>query len=98
MFDEPYNFLIKGGARIVSFSGKVLSDSYRKEFPADKYIPLSDHCDFKGLIDFVQKCDPAEIYLDTGKIEEMSYFLYKIERKSSVNNVISSPLNRFTFL
>jgi hypothetical protein len=98
MFEEPYNYLIKEGAKVVSFSGKVLSESYRKEFPADKYITLSDHCDFRELIDFVQKCDPIEIYLDHGKIEEFSFFLSKILNNTIVKCLISSPLNHFTVL
>lgn len=98
MFEEPYNYLIKEGAKVVSFSGKVLSESYRKEFPADKYITLSDHCDFKELIDFVQKCDPIEVYLDHGKIEEFSFFLSKILNNTLVKCLISSPLNHLTVL
>ena len=77
MFTEPFKSLISSGAKVISLSGKVLNESYRKEFPADKYIPFSDHCDFNDLIKFVNKCTPKKKYLEHGKIEEFSYFLYR---------------------
>jgi len=77
VFREPYKSLINAGAKVVYLSGKVLKESSRREFPADKYIPFSDHCDFNDLIEFVNKCNPTKIYLEHGKIEEFSYFLSK---------------------
>ena len=81
IFKEPYKSLIAAGAKVVSLSGKVLEDIYRKEIKADYYIPLSDHCDFNALCNFVKKCNPNEIYLEHGKIEEFSYLLSKLEFK-----------------
>jgi len=77
IFREPYKSLINAGAKVVYLSGKVLNEFSRREFPADEYIPFSDHCDFNDLIEFVNKCNPTKIYLEHGKIEEFSYFLSK---------------------
>ncbi len=77
MFNDPYKSLITTGAKIIYLSGKVLNESFRREFPADKYIPFSDHCDFNELEKFVENCNPEKIYLEHGKIEEFSYFLYR---------------------
>lgn len=74
---EPYKSLIAAGDNIVSLSGKVLDDIYRKEIKADYYIPFSDHCDFKDLCNFIKRCNPDNIYLEHGKICEFSYFLSK---------------------
>ena len=60
---------------MVLLSGNVLNKTFRKEYPADLYIPLSDHCDFKSLYKFVEECDPAKIYLEHGKIEEFFYYI-----------------------
>jgi putative mRNA 3-end processing factor len=84
IFREPYKSLINAGAKVVYLSGKVLNESSRREFPADKYIPFSDHCDFNDLIEFINKCNPTKIYLGHGKIEEFSYYLSKINRNQQI--------------
>ena len=75
MFQPPYNKLIASGAKVVCVSGKVVKKSYREEFLADYYLPLSDHCDFKELNEFIEKCSPQKIYLMHGQIEKLSYYL-----------------------
>ncbi|MHA1660733.1 MAG: MBL fold metallo-hydrolase RNA specificity domain-containing protein [Promethearchaeota archaeon] len=87
MFNEPYKSLISEGAKVVYLSGKVLNDSNRKEFPADKYISYSDHCDFKDLLEFIKKCNPNKIYLEHGRIEEFSYFLSKTCEKAKIFSI-----------
>lgn len=87
MFIDPFKSLISKGAKVVSLSGKVLNDSYRREFPSDKYIPFSDHCDFNDLIKFVNKCNPIKIYLEHGKIEEFSYFFLNSNRNKNNKGV-----------
>lgn len=81
IFKEPYKSLISNGAKVVLLSGKVINESYRKEFPADKYLPFSDHCDYNKLCKFIKNCNPNEIYLEHGKIQEFSYLLSKLEFK-----------------
>jgi len=87
IFKEPYKSLIATGAKVVSLSGKVLEDIYRKEIKADYYIPLSDHCDFNTLCNFVKKCNPNNIYLEHGKICEFSYFLLKTEKFTNLKSL-----------
>ena len=84
MFNEPFKSLISNGAKVVLFSGKVLNDSYRSEFPVDKYIPYSDHCDFNSLYNFIKKCSPKIIYLEHGCTELFSYFLSKNQEDSRI--------------
>ncbi len=84
MFNEPFKSLISNGAKVVLFSGKVLNDSYRSEFPVDKYIPYSDHCDFNSLYNFIKKCGPKNIYLEHGFTELFSYFLSKNQEDSRI--------------
>ncbi len=74
---EPYESLISQGAKFIALSGKILNGSYRKEFKVDKYLPLSDHCDFKNLFKFIKKCQVRTIYIEHGKIEEFSYYLLR---------------------
>lgn len=75
IFKVPYKKLISLGAKVVLFSGNVLNKTFREKFPANLYMPLSDHCDFKSLCRFVEECDPAKIYLEHGKIEKFFYYI-----------------------
>ncbi|MHA1457328.1 MAG: hypothetical protein ACTSRT_17845 [Promethearchaeota archaeon] len=59
------------------FSGKTLSASFREKYEVDLYMPLSDHCDCGSLMRFVEQCNPNNVYLETGRIEEFSYLLMK---------------------
>jgi len=94
-FLEKFKKVLNAKYKIVVCSGKVLNESYRNEFPADTYYPLSDHCDFNRLIEFVQKCEPKEIFLEHGKIEEFSYYLSKTLKGSNIKHV---PINIFKSL
>ena len=87
VFSEPYKSLIAEGAKVVYLSGKVLNELSRREFPSDKCIPFSDHCDFNSLKKFVENCKPEKIYLEHGKIEEFSYFISKIYKKEKIFSI-----------
>ncbi|MHA1729572.1 MAG: hypothetical protein ACTSWY_12720 [Promethearchaeota archaeon] len=84
---SPYNELISPNAIIIVPSGRVLFDSYRKQNPADIYLPLSDHADFKGIIHTILESNPKKIYLEHGEIEKISYALQimNLERLESIN-------------
>ena len=59
------------------FSGRVSLESYREKYRVDNYIPLSDHSDYEATISFIEKCAPRKIFLESGRIEILSYILMK---------------------
>ncbi|MHA1284184.1 MAG: hypothetical protein ACTSQP_16925 [Promethearchaeota archaeon] len=75
MFKDPYKTLIEAGAAVILLSGKVFDKSYCEQFPADLYMPFSDHCDFNGLLNYIDACKPSEVFIEHGRIEEFSYYL-----------------------
>lgn len=79
MFKEPYKTIIKNGAKIVYASGKGLIETEREEFPADKYFLYSDHCDFKELVNFIEKSQAKQIFLEHGLIKELSFYLTNLK-------------------
>ncbi len=95
---DPYKSLISAGAKVVAFSGKVLSESYRGEMPADAYFPLSDHCDFNKLINFIKCCEPKVVYLEHGSVEELSYALSKLIKPLTISCVRSHALKQFDLI
>ena len=77
LYKNKYKLLIKKGVKTAIFSGKVLDPSFRNKFKVDYYLPLSDHCDFKSTLNFIEQCNPKNIYLENGQIEIFSYYLSK---------------------
>jgi len=79
IYSDPYSQIAASErVKVVLPSGKVLNPSFRTEFPnCDLYLPLSDHCGFKELCDFVDACDPNTIILHSGRVEEFYYYLSK---------------------
>jgi putative mRNA 3-end processing factor len=47
------------------------------KFGVDKGFPLSDHCGFDELVEFVKKVDPEKIYIVHGDGEELGAYLRK---------------------
>ncbi|MEM3372611.1 MAG: hypothetical protein QXF76_00135 [Candidatus Anstonellales archaeon] len=43
----------------------------------DKAFPLSDHCDFKELVEFVNLCNPKKVYCKYGFTKEFANYLRK---------------------
>ncbi|MHA1272923.1 MAG: hypothetical protein ACTSQS_05755, partial [Promethearchaeota archaeon] len=84
---SPYNELATPESLIIVPSGRVLFESYRKENPADIYLPLSDHADFKGIITSILESNPKELYLEHGEIEKISHALtnMNLDRLESIN-------------
>lgn len=85
MFQSPYKGLIAEKVNVVMCSGNVFNSSFRKEFPVNNYLPLSDHCDFRDLIEFVKEFNVKIVYLEHGNIEIFSYFLYNDLKKHNIN-------------
>jgi Cft2 family RNA processing exonuclease len=80
MFREPYKTLISHGAKLASFSGKVLMESFREKFPSDKYIAYSDHCDYNDLLYFIDRINSQDIFLEHGEIHRFFYKLHKYHK------------------
>ncbi|MBN1800681.1 MAG: hypothetical protein JW891_04200 [Candidatus Lokiarchaeota archaeon] len=74
MFKKPYEQLISNGAQTAIFSGKVIDASFRKAFPVDYYLSLSDHPDSDSLLEFVRECESQEIYIEHGQINKSFAF------------------------
>jgi putative mRNA 3-end processing factor len=66
---EKYNPII------ATFSGWALDTRYRSTMNLDKAFPLSDHCDFRELVDFVRKCNPSKVYTVHGFASEFASHL-----------------------
>ena len=84
LFKDTYKRMINNGVKTAIFSGKVLDTSFRTKFKVNKYIPLSDHCDFKSTLNFIEESDPKNIFLEYGLIENFSYFLSKHYNDKSI--------------
>ena len=84
LFKDRYRQLINNGAKTAIFSGKVLDASFRKHFNVNNYFPLSDHSDFKSTLEFIDECNPNNIHLEYGQIENFSYFLSKMYDDKSI--------------
>jgi putative mRNA 3-end processing factor len=64
----------KFNAAIATFSGWAMDSRYRYSRNLDRAFPLSDHCDFQELVDFVKSCAPSKIYTVHGfSIDFASY-------------------------
>jgi putative mRNA 3-end processing factor len=50
-------------------SGWAIDPGARFRFGVDEALPLSDHCDFDGLIDFVRRVQPKKIFTTHGPPE-----------------------------
>ncbi|MFB6208694.1 MAG: hypothetical protein ABEJ56_00985 [Candidatus Nanohaloarchaea archaeon] len=57
------------------FSGWAVDESFRYRGGYDKTFPLSDHCDFKDLVEVVKKVDPEKVYTHHGFDEAFASFL-----------------------
>jgi len=65
--------LVKGGARTASFSGWATGrfGGTTKGLSTEMF-PLSDHCDYNELMEFVRLCDPAKVFTTHGFAEEFA--------------------------
>lgn len=58
--------------KITAFSGWALDSSFKSVMDADMAFPLSDHADFYGLMNFVEKCSPSVVYTHHGFSEDLA--------------------------
>ncbi|MHA1727662.1 MAG: hypothetical protein ACTSWY_02905 [Promethearchaeota archaeon] len=78
---SPYNELINPAAIIILASGRVLLKSYRKENNADIYLLLSNHADFKGILNTILEFNPKILFLEHGEIEKTFYAIHSLNKK-----------------
>lgn len=52
--------------QIVFLSGWAVSRKMKYRYGVDEALPLSDHCDYGGLLDYVRKVNPGKIYTTHG--------------------------------
>lgn len=57
------------------FSGWAATDSFKYRGGYDETFQLSDHCDFNGLVELVEKVDPEKVYVQHGFDEEFASYL-----------------------
>ena len=61
--DAFFSYLKKKfNAKLFAFSGWCISPNYKFRMAVDYGVPISDHADFKELIEICEKCDPNQIY------------------------------------
>jgi len=59
--------------KTAAFTGWGLDENYKNQLGVDKVFPLSDHCDFNGLIKIVKESSPTKVYTTHGYEEELAY-------------------------
>jgi putative mRNA 3-end processing factor len=64
--------LRKKGAKTAAFSGWALDPGFRYMSSMDEGFPLSDHCDFNELLEFVRRCSPEVVYTTHGFAREFA--------------------------
>ena len=68
----------KYGAITIGFSGWAKSSRFLFGRGSDYFFPLSDHCDFKELVDLVCQSGAEKVYTIHGFVEEFALYLKKI--------------------
>lgn len=64
--------LRKHGAKTAAFSGWVLDRDFVGSARVDEAFPLSDHCGFDELTEFVRRCDPEKVFTTHGFAREFA--------------------------
>jgi putative mRNA 3-end processing factor len=62
-------------AAVATFTGWALDSWKRQKSDYYRAFPLSDHCDFRELVDLVKRCDPTKIFTLHGFAEEFASHL-----------------------
>ena len=62
----------KHGAKTAAFSGWALDRGFRYASGVDEAFPVSDHCGFDELLDFVRRCGPDRVFTNHGFAKELS--------------------------
>lgn len=62
----------KKGARTAAFSGWALDREFTSQSRVNEAFPLSDHCDFQELTEFVRECSPEQVFTTHGFAKEFA--------------------------
>ena len=66
------------GAVTIGFTGWAIGSRYRYMMGLDYVMPLSDHCDYKELVEAVKQCNPEKVYTFHGFSEEFAESLLRM--------------------
>jgi putative mRNA 3-end processing factor len=64
--------LKRHGAKIAAFSGWALDKGFMYQSGVDEAFPISDHCGFDELIEFVRRCSPQKVFTNHGFSKEFA--------------------------
>jgi putative mRNA 3-end processing factor len=64
--------LRKHGAKTAAFSGWALDKEFIRSSRVDEAFPVSDHCGFDELLEFVKKCEPEKVFTTHGFAKEFA--------------------------
>jgi len=64
--------LAKRGACTAGFSGWALDSGFAYRSGLDEAFPLSDHCGYDELMEFVEKCGPEKVFTMHGFAKELA--------------------------
>lgn len=64
--------LKKHGAKTAAFSGWALDRGFNYQTAVDEAYPISDHCGYNELMEFVRKCDPKAVFTTHGFARELA--------------------------
>lgn len=65
----------KYNAAVAAFSGWSMDPGYKYRMGLDEAFAVSDHCDFKELVELARNCNPSMIYTLHGFAEEFANHL-----------------------
>ncbi len=64
--------LRRKGAKTAAFSGWALDRGFQNTSTVDEAFPVSDHCGFDELSEFVKRCDPKMVFTTHGFAKEFA--------------------------
>lgn len=73
---------VKRGAKTAAFSGWALDRGFSQTSGIDESFPLSDHCGYDELMEFVKKCSPDTVFTTHGFARE---FASKIRKELGID-------------
>lgn len=73
----------KYNAAVGAFSGWSMDPGYKYRMGLDAAFAVSDHCDFKELVELVRYCNPSMVYTLHGFAEEFANYLHTLGFEAS---------------
>ncbi len=81
--------MVKHGAKVAAFTGWAAGRlGWATRQSSTEMFPLSDHCDYNELMEFVRRCAPSKVFTTHGFTEE---FASSVERELGID---AKPLTR----